>query len=111
MGLLLVFASGLVGRLTLIPAPLLFWSGVLLLPIAGFMAVTALTLAAPVWAVPVIVTGNALWVIVSLGLPLSGLIVPNALGWAFLLGQAAVVALFAWLEWSARAPSALVARA
>ncbi|MFC4297580.1 hypothetical protein ACFO0J_05945 [Castellaniella hirudinis] len=35
----------------------------------------------------------------SIALPALGLVQPNALGWAFLLGQAAVVLLLAMLEY------------
>ncbi|KAA0909902.1 hypothetical protein FLO80_19320 [Aquicoccus porphyridii] len=102
MGLLLILASGLVARITQIPAPLLFWAGLLLLPVAGFMVLTARDPHASAWAVLVIVAGNLLWVLASLALPMIGVIAPNALGWAFILAQAIAVTLFAWLEWSAR---------
>jgi hypothetical protein len=102
MGVLLVAASGLVSRITLVPASLLFWAGLLLLPIAGFIAVFARTSTVPSWAVQMIVLGNVLWVLGSMALPVLGLISPNAFGWIFILAQAAVVAMFAGLEWSAR---------
>ena len=102
MGVLLVSASGLIFGITLIPAPLLFWAGLVLLPIAAFMAFFARAATVPSWAVQVIVLGNVLWVLGSVALPGLGLISPNAFGWLFLLAQAAVVAVFAGLEWSAR---------
>jgi hypothetical protein len=102
MGVLLVAASGLVSRITLVPASLLFWAGLLLLPIAGFIAVFARTSTVPSWAVQMIVLGNVLWVLGSMALPVLGLISPNAMGWIFIFAQAAVVAMFASLEWSAR---------
>lgn len=108
MGLLLIFAAGPVSALTQISAPLLFWAGLFLLPIAGFMALVARASQAPAWAVMFIVLGNILWVIASLVLPLSGAITPDAFGWIFLLAQAGVVALFAWLEWSMRPTVATV---
>lgn len=108
MGLLLVFAAGPVSALTQISAPLLFWAGLLLLPIACFMAFVARASQAPAWAVTFIVLGNLLWVIASLVLPLSGAITPNVFGLIFLLVQSGVVALFAWLEWSMRPPVATV---
>jgi hypothetical protein len=102
MGVLLVAASGLVSRITLVPASLLLWAGLLLLPIAGFIAVFARTSTVPSWAVQMIVLGNVLWVLGSVALPVLGLISPNAFGWVFILAQAAVVAMFAGLEWSTR---------
>jgi len=98
MGLLLVSAADFVGALTRIPTPLLFWAGLALLPVAGFMAVVARMAPMPVWAINVIILGNALWVLISIVLPLSGMISPNLLGWLFLLGQAAVVAVLTHLE-------------
>jgi len=106
MGLLLLFATGPVSGLTQISAPLLFWAGLLLLPIACFMALVARASQALAWTVPFIVLGNLLWVIASFVLPLCGAITPNVFGWIFILAQAAVVALFAWLEWSTHGTAA-----
>lgn len=102
MGMLLVFASGPIAGLTAIPGSLLFFAGLLLVPIAAFMTIFTQTATVPAWAVQVIVAGNVFWVLGSVVLPITGLIAPNGLGWLFLLGQAAVVALFAGLEWAAR---------
>lgn len=109
MGILLALASGPIARLTAIPASLLYAAGLLLLPIAVFMAIFARASTVPGWAVQLIVAGNVLWVLGSLLLPELGLIAPNALGWLFILGQAAVVTLFAWLEWAGRPHSAVTA--
>ena len=106
MGLLLIVATGPAAALMQISASLLFWAGLLLLPIACFMALTARAAQVPAWAVSFIVLGNLLWVIASLVLPLSGAITPNVFGWIFILAQAAVVAVFAWLEWSTRGSAA-----
>ena len=109
MGMLLVVASGPIAGLTAIPGLLLFLAGLLLLPIAVFMAVFARAATVPAWAVQVIVAGNVLWVLGSVILPITELITPNGLGWLFLLMQAAVVALLAGLEWAGRPHSAAVA--
>lgn len=109
MGMLLVFASGPIAGLTAIPELLLFLAGLLLLPIAVFMAIFTRTATVPAWAVQVIVAGNVLWVLGSVLLPITVLIAPNGLGWLLLLMQAAVVALFAGLEWVARQRPAAVA--
>ena len=106
MGLLLVVASGSIAGLTEIHEWLLFAAGLLLLPIAVFMAIFTRTATVPAWALQAIVAGNVFWVLASVILPISGLIMPNGLGWLFLLMQAAVVALFALLEWAARQHSA-----
>jgi len=109
MGMLLVLASGPIAGLTAIPGSLLFIAGLLLLPIAVFMAIFTQTATVPAWAVQVIVAGNVLWVLGGVILPISGLIAPNGLGWLFLLMQAIVVALFAGLEWAGRQHSAAAA--
>ena len=106
MGLLLVLAAGPVARLTEIPSGLLFWAGLLLLPVAAFMALVARAVPPPDWAVAVIVAANLLWVAASLILPGAGVFAPSALGWVCILAQAAGVALFSWLEWTAR-PAAI----
>lgn len=98
MGGLLVMATDPVAQLTQIPAALLHWAGMILFPVAAFMAVWAFSSHVPRWALFVIVTGNIGWVAASLALPIFGFIAPNGLGWAFLAGQSAAVAAFAWLE-------------
>ena len=52
--------------------------------------------------------GNAGWVLASIALPVADLVHPNALGWAFVIGQAAVVALLAKLERDAADESAVL---
>ncbi|WP_137131937.1 hypothetical protein [Rhizobium sp. FY34] len=101
MGALLVFTSGFIASITLVPAGVLFWAGLLLLPIAGFIGYLARTPIVPTWAVQMIVLGNALWVLVSVALPMLELIFPNGFGWIFILSQAMVVAIFGSLEWFA----------
>lgn len=98
MGGLLALAAGPVAQITEIPATLLFWAGLALFPVAAFMAFCGYASRVPGWALFTIIAGNALWVIASLALPLFGFIAPNAFGWVVLIGQAAVVAILAWLE-------------
>lgn len=109
MGVLLLAASGPVAALTQIPGPLLFGAGLLLLPVAVLMVVFSRAAVVPAWVAQLVVTGNVLWVLASLILPISGMIAPNGLGWAFLLIQSAAVSLFAALEWAARPGAAAVA--
>ncbi|MGE0797596.1 MAG: hypothetical protein AB7G13_27070 [Lautropia sp.] len=97
-GTVLVLATSPIADLTAIPAALLHGAGLALLPIAAFMAFYTTRGRVPGWALSVIVLGNALWVLASVLLPLTGSIRPNGLGWIFLLGQAAVVAVLAVLE-------------
>jgi hypothetical protein len=101
MGAVLLLGSEPVAGVTQIPADLLFWAGVSLIPIAAFMAISVRTTPVPSWAATLAVVGNLSWVVASIFLPAAGLIAPNALGWAFLVGQAGVVAILAKLEFDA----------
>ena len=101
MGALLLLGSGPVAEVTRIPAGLLFWAGASLLPIAAFMAISSSTTPVPGWAATLVVLGNLLWAAASIFLPAAGLVAPNPLGWAFLFGQAGVVAILAKLEFDA----------
>jgi hypothetical protein len=98
-GALMAFGSNFVGGLTGIPAPLLFWAGLILFPIAALMAYAGLQAAPPRPLVWLIVLGNIGWVAASLGV--FAFIAPNALGYVFILAQAAAVAVLALLEHSA----------
>ena len=79
-------------------APLLFWSGASLFPIAAFMlwVATRREISRPgAWLV---IAGNAGWVAGS-ALVLFAT-APTALGYAFVIAQAVVVALLAELEYA-----------
>mgnify|MGYP001099905518 CR=1 FL=1 len=98
-GLLLSGGSSLLGPLLNIPNSLLFYSGLILFPIALFIGVTAQRpniSRAAVWA---IVAVNTLWVLESFAILLLGWVTPNAFGTAFVVVQAIVVALFAGLQY------------
>jgi hypothetical protein len=101
MGALLLLGSAPIAELTQIPTSLLFWAGASLIPIAAFMAISSRTTPVPDWAAALVVLGNLSWVAASIFLPAVGLIAPNPLGWAFLVGQAGVVAILAKLEFDA----------
>jgi hypothetical protein len=98
-GTLMAFGSSFVSSLTGIPAPLLFWAGLILFPCAALMAVTArqtFPSRALVW---LIVLGNVGWIAASVAV--LAIISPNALGYVFILAQAGAVAILALLEYSA----------
>jgi len=80
MGAALLAAAAPASAITQIPQGLLQGAGLSLLPIAAFMAATATFALASRWAVGLVILGNLLWVAVSILLPLSGFIAPNALG-------------------------------
>lgn len=104
-GGLMAFGSHSVAGLTGIPAPLLYWAGLILFPVAALMIHTGLQRMPPRPLVWLILLGNIGWVIASLGV--FAFIAPNALGTLFILAQAAAVAILALLEHGAIRRSSL----
>ena len=96
MGALLLAAAGPIAALTDLPETLLRGAGAALLPVAAFIGLVASGRLAGRWPVVLVVLGNLAWVVASLGV--AAMLGPNALGFAFLLAQAAVVMAFAVLE-------------
>lgn len=111
MGAVLALASGPVGQVTEIPPALLFYAGLALFPIAAVMAAAAMREPVHPAAAWLVILGNAAWVAGSLAVLVTGWVAPNALGVAFILAQALVVALLAMLEHGALRAPAPVARA
>lgn len=107
MGVALTAAAGLISGFTALSQSLLFYAGALLIPVALFMAATAIWWASNAFAVWLVILGNVAWVVASLAL-LVGFIAPNALGVAFILAQAIVVGVFAWLEFKAHQSGSVV---
>ena len=97
-GTLLMIGARLLEGITAIPTALLFHAGLVLIPIAAFMAVTATRAVLSPFAVWVIVAGNALWVAASIGLMIGPWIAPNALGYGLVAAQAVAVAVLTVLE-------------
>ncbi|HXG65781.1 MAG TPA: hypothetical protein VNO70_11790 [Blastocatellia bacterium] len=98
-GLLLTFGSGVLEQFSGLPAGLLRYAGISLLPFAAFLVYLATreTLSQPaVWAVIVL---NALWTADSFLLLLTGWVAPTELGYTFVIAQALGVAVFAGLEY------------
>lgn len=106
-GALMAFGSNFVAGLTAIPAPLLYWAGLILFPIAALMAYAGLQATPPRPIVWLIVLGNIGWVIASVAV--LAFIAPNALGTIFILAQATVVGVLALLEHSALQRSGIAA--
>ncbi len=105
-GALMAFGSTFVSGLTAIPAPLLFWAGLILFPCAALMIVTGLQAMPSRPLVWLIILGNIGWVAASLGL--FAILSPNVLGVVFILAQAGAVAILALLEHNALQRSAIV---
>lgn len=109
MGVGLIVAARELGHWTNLPSPLLTWAGILLLPIALFMAFSARLTPVPGWAAGVVIIGNIGWTLCSLVLPMAGIVSPNLIGWIFLIGQAGFVALMAFAEFRASRTAAAFA--
>ena len=107
--LLIAGAGFLEGPLGLPVAPMRE-AGLILVPFVACVAWVGTrqeVMRGAVWA---IIAANALWVIASLGLLVSGWVAPTVLGYAFVIAQAAVVALFGELQYAGlRRPQAMAA--
>ena len=97
-GLALFAAAGLLASLFGLPGPLLRYAGLSLLPFAGFVAALAMRENMSRTAVRLVIAANALWVVDSLLLLVTGWVEPSTLGYAFVIGQALIVAAFAELQ-------------
>lgn len=97
-GLLMIAGAGLLEGLLGLPAALTREAGLLLVPYVAFVAWvgTRATISRP--AVQTVIALNAVWTAASIGLLLTDYVAPTALGYAFVIGQAAIVALLAELQ-------------
>lgn len=109
MALMLLVLSAPIASLAMLPQELLREAAIVLIPFVafvGWLAMREKPARAAVWAV---IALNAIWVIQSALLLLTGWIQPNALGYAFVVAQAVVVGTFAELEWLALRKLAAIA--
>jgi hypothetical protein len=97
-GLIMVIGADLLGSVFAVPAALLRYVGISLLPFAAFLVVLATREHVSRGAVRAVIIANALWVIDSFLLLLTGWVEPSMLGYAFIIGQAIIVALFAEIQ-------------
>ena len=95
---LMIAGAGLLSPLLELPAGLLFWAGLALVPFVAMLVIVARRPAVSRMLLVDIVAINALWVAGSFGLLLSGAVAPNMLGVLFVAAQAVAVALFALLQ-------------
>lgn len=98
-GLLLTFGSGLLGQYLGLPAGLLRYAGLSLLPFAALLVYLAAREALSRGAVWAVIGLNALWTVDSVLLLLTGWVSPTELGYAFVVAQASGVAVLAGLEY------------
>ncbi len=78
---------------------ILFYGGIALAPFVVFLAWLALQPQPPRTGVMTIIVLNALWVIGSVALLVTGIEQPNALGYGFVIAQAVAVGVYAELEY------------
>jgi hypothetical protein len=98
--LLLIAGAGLLEGLLGLPVALMREAGLILVPFVAFVAWVGTRAEVSRGAIRTIVAANALWVIASIGLLVSGWVAPTALGYAFVIAQAGVVALFGELQYA-----------
>lgn len=94
-GLLLLLGAGSLATVLDLPAPLLRYAGLALVPYAAFVTCVATRRPISTAAVWAVIVANDLWAAASVALLLTGWITPNALGLGFVLFQALVVAALA----------------
>lgn len=98
-GLLLALATGPLGDLFDLPTLLLRLAGIGLLPYTAVVFYVASRASIPRRGVWAIVGLNLLWAIDSLLLLVTGWVEPSALGVAFVVAQAPIVAAFAGIQY------------
>lgn len=99
-GLLLLAAADVLEAYLGLPAALLHSAGGILLPFAGLTAYLATRRRMSRFLVWAVIGGNALWAVDSVLLLLTGWVSPTALGIAFVLVQAGVVAALAEMQFT-----------
>lgn len=99
MAIALIAFGPAVAELLSLPAALLREAAIVLVPFAALVGYLASRAQPPRVGVWIVIALNALWVIESVVLLVTGAATPNAFGYAFVLGQAAAVGVFAELEY------------
>ena len=97
---LLIAGAGLLDGLLGLPVALMREAGLILVPFVAFVAWVGTREEVARGAVWTIIAANAVWVAASIGVLVGGWVAPTALGYAFVIAQAAVVALFAELQYA-----------
>ena len=99
MGIAMLAFAELLADLLQLPADLISQAGLVLLPFAAFVAFVASRSEPSRFAVWAIIAVNAVWVVDSIVLLFTGWVAPNALGYSFVIAQAAVVLVLADFEY------------
>jgi hypothetical protein len=99
-GVVLIALAPWLAAQLLLPELLLFYAGLILLPVAVLLAVIARQPLPRLHAGGALaVAGNAAWVVASIALLVGGWVNPNLLGTAFVVLQAAAVAAIVVVEY------------
>jgi hypothetical protein len=98
MGAVLVALHAAIAGPTGLSTGFLLTAGVLLLPVGLFILAVALLPGPTRSGVAIVVIGNALWVLASIGVLVAGFVQPTLFGAVLILGQAVAVAVFAAVE-------------
>jgi hypothetical protein len=98
-GLLMTLGSGQLEQFLGLPAGLLRYAGVSLLPFAAFLVYLAKRENLSTQGVWTAIVLNTIWTAASLLLLMTGRVAPTELGYTFVIAQALGVAVFAGLEY------------
>lgn len=90
-GIAMMLGAEMFSPLLGVPAALLRWAGVSLVPFAVFVGAVAVRDSISGAAVRVVIVANLLWAADSVLLLFTGWVDPTVLGYAFILGQAVIV--------------------
>ena len=108
-GLLMIAGAGLLEGLLGLPAAITREAGLLLVPYVAFVAFVGTRERISRTATQTTIALNVIWAVCSVGMLVTDYVAPTALGYAFVIGQAAVVALFAELQFIGLRQSSAVA--
>ena len=108
-GLLMMLGSGQLEQFLGLPAGLLRYAGVSLLPFAAFLVYLAKRENLSTQGVWTAIVLNTIWTAASLLPLMTGLVAPTELGYTFVIAQALGVAVFAGLEYFGLRKSATAA--
>lgn len=97
-GLLMLAGAGLLAGLLGVPAPVMRYAGLMLLPFSAMVLYLARSPQLSAGGVRIVIALNVAWVAASILVLVAGWIEPTTLGLAFVIFQAAVVAGFAEMQ-------------
>ncbi len=100
-GLVMVAGADVLAPLLQLNRDILFYAGIAMAPFVVMLTWLAMQPQPPRTGVMTIVVLNALWVIGSIALIVTGIEQPNLLGYGFVIAQAVAVGVFAELEYIA----------